>query len=558
MGSVEGMSQRPKVHLNQGTILGIIQPGSYPDPIEAFLGIPYAQPPVEDLRFRPPVRIEASSQTFEASRYGPAAPAKQLLQTTGPALEYSEDCLTVNVFRQKIPHVTNGRSLLPVAVYVHGGAFNRGTSAMHNTASMVGWSEQPFIAVSFNYRVGALGFLPSSLSAKEGALNLGLKDQILLFQWVQDNIEHFGGDKNDITLIGLSAGAHSIGRHLMRHNKQNPGPFHRVIIESGAPTSRAVRAFDAEIHEDQFREFLKEVGCPNDCPENEIFPFLRSLPLSVISGAQNKVFDRYNPSLRWAFQPVVDGEVIPSPPIESWRSGNYCKVPIMTGFNGNEGSLYVNQKMSSGKQFTRFFRTLLPGLTDADIETISTKLYPDPDTSADQTFQETRQNLRVGSQYKRLEAAYGQYAYVAPVRQTAHFASDFQTEPVFLYHWALPTTVVGGASHADNMRYETYDPQVTSLSESQNEISGFLHAYVTSFVCNKGDPNALRGRFARRPKWEPYQSGKQDLPKTMVFGRNIKELVGGANDGQVAEFLYDDWALEQCRFWWDRVELTQQ
>ena len=81
---------------------------------------------------------------------------------------------------------------------------------MHDTASMVGWSELPFIGISFGYRVGALGFLPSKLSAAEGALNLGLKDQICLLDWVEENVHHFGGDKGNVTLIGLSAGAHSV------------------------------------------------------------------------------------------------------------------------------------------------------------------------------------------------------------------------------------------------------------------------------------------------------------------------------------------------------------
>lgn len=81
---------------------------------------------------------------------------------------------------------------------------------MHNTASMVAWSEHPFVAVSFGYRIGALGFLPSSLSQKEGLLNLGLRDQLLLLQWVQENIANFGGDPANVTLFGLSAGAHSV------------------------------------------------------------------------------------------------------------------------------------------------------------------------------------------------------------------------------------------------------------------------------------------------------------------------------------------------------------
>ena len=83
---------------------------------------------------------------------------------------------------------------------------------MHNTASMVAWSESPFIGVSFGYRIGALGFLPCTLSKKEGLLNLGLHDQVLLFEWVQENIENFGGDPSNVTLFGLSAGAHSV-RH---------------------------------------------------------------------------------------------------------------------------------------------------------------------------------------------------------------------------------------------------------------------------------------------------------------------------------------------------------
>ncbi|KAI1619282.1 triacylglycerol lipase [Exophiala viscosa] len=556
MGSmpVHASSSRPSVKLRQGTVVGITQIESEAKPVEAFLGIPYALPPVSELRFRPALRVETSSKVVDASTYGPAAPGKPLL-IAGPKLEYSEDCLTVNIFRQ-IPQGSNGR-LLPVAIYVHGGAFNRGSASMHNTSSMVAWSEQPFIAVSFNYRIGSLGFLPSKLSAKEGALNLGLKDQILLFEWVQENIESFGGDKGDITLFGLSAGAHSIGHHLMRHTDENPGPFHRVIIESGAPTSRAVRAFDAEIHERQFREFLDEVGCPNDLVEEEVFPFLRSLPLAIIIDAQNAVFDRYNPSLRWAFQPVIDGEVIPRRPIDSWRSGNYYKVPIMTGFNGNEGSLYVNKKMATDEQFRQFFHTLLPQLPISDVETIAQKLYPDPQQSGDLTYQETRQDSAVGPQYKRIEAAYGQYAYVAPVRQTANLASRAQSEPVYLYHWALPTSVIGGASHADNMRYETYGSEIRSLSETQMTISGMLHAYITSFICNKGEPNAIAGRFAHRPKWETYV-GDHEIPRSMIFGKNLHELIGGENHGDPAQCIYDEWAMEQCHFWWDKVELTQQ
>jgi carboxylesterase type B len=194
------------VILPQGRVAGVQLEDTFPQPVDAFLGIPYALPPVGDLRFRPAVKVSKSTDIIDGSRYGPAAPGKALL-AGGPKLEQSEDCLTANVFR---PSGSRDAGRLPVAIYIHGGAFNRGSASMHDTASMVAWSEEPFVAVSFGYRLGAFGFLPSSLTNKEGLLNLGLRDQILLFQWVQENIEAFGGDPGNVTLFGLSAGAHSV------------------------------------------------------------------------------------------------------------------------------------------------------------------------------------------------------------------------------------------------------------------------------------------------------------------------------------------------------------
>lgn len=341
---------------------------------------------------------------------------------------------------------------------------------------------------------------------------------------------------------------------MMKHTESNPGPFHRVIIESGSPTSRAVRRYDADVHEQQFKDYLKETGCPDDTPEDQIFPFLRSLPLEVITRAQDTVFDKYNPSLRWAFQPVIDGDIIPRAPLETWKLGNYYKIPIMTGFCHNEGSLYVDKQMSAAEQFTQFFQNLLPTLPSEDINTID-KLYPDPDSTDDTTYKVPSTIKGVGSQYSRIEAAYAHYAYVAPVRQTAHLASaNPSAPPTYLYHWTPITTVVGGASHGDNMRYETCNPDVVSRSENQRNLAGTLHAYMTSFICNKGDPNALAGEWRARPTWEPYLHHE---PKTMVFGAGNEELIGGP-DGVAAQMSRDLWAEEQCHFWWDKVELSQQ
>lgn len=148
----------PAVKISQGTVVGLTLSEALPSPVDAFRGIPYALPPTGDRRFRPATRVETSlDSVIDASKYGPAAPGKPLL-AGGPKLEYSEDCLHANVFRPATQS-NEGASKLPVAIYIHGGAYNRGTASMHNTASMVAWSEAPIIAVSFNYRIGALGFL---------------------------------------------------------------------------------------------------------------------------------------------------------------------------------------------------------------------------------------------------------------------------------------------------------------------------------------------------------------------------------------------------------------
>jgi len=157
MGAAK-LSSDPAVKISQGTVVGRTLSEALPSPVDAFRGIPYALPPTGDLRFRPAVKVESSPDSvIDASKYGPAAPGKPLL-AGGPKLEYSEDCLHANVFRPAV-QTTGGASKLPVAIYIHGGAYNRGTASMHNTASMVAWSEAPIIAVSFNYRIGALGFL---------------------------------------------------------------------------------------------------------------------------------------------------------------------------------------------------------------------------------------------------------------------------------------------------------------------------------------------------------------------------------------------------------------
>lgn len=286
---------------------------------------------------------------------------------------------------------------------------------------------------------------------------------------------------------------------------------------------------------------------PSNIPDNEIIPFLRTLPSETVQQAQTEIFDKYNPSLKWAFQPVIDRDVIPRPPLETWRSGKWHKVPIMTGFQRNEGSLYVDKAMSKSDEFVHFFRELLPLLSEEDLQTID-ELYPDPAKVPNSPYKEDRDG--VGPQYKRIEAAYGHYAYVAPARQTAEFASS--DIPVYLYQWAAISTLLNGAQHADNARYEVCDPKVLAISENQADLARTLNSYVTNFI-TRGDPNSASNSEGR-PEWVTY---RKDSPKALVFGLGNEELIGGGL-GRTATLVDDEWGRKESEFWWSKVDLSQQ
>lgn len=325
-------------------------------------------------------------------------------------------------------------------------------------------------------------------------------------------------------------------------------------MESGAATSRAVYPYNHNLHELQFKEFLVEAGC-SGLEEDGIMSCLRSKPALTIALASSKIFSRYESSDRWAFQPVIDGDIIKQAPIKAWEAGSWNKVSILTGFNTNEGTSFVPLEMSESEEFINFFRLLIPAMPEKDLEKLD-QLYPDPLKYPSSPYAETR-NIRVGAQFKRVEAAYGNFAYICPVRQTVHHASAGQQAPVYLYHWALNKTVKGGASHADQTEYETYSRGVRQISAAQEEIAGTLHAYFTSFLTT-GDPNAVPGRFPDRPEWKAFGGRWWKKNRTlMLFGEGNDERAGGGGIGIPAQIANDVWSQDECEFWSNRSILTE-
>jgi triacylglycerol lipase len=398
---------------------------------------------------------------------------------------------------------------------------------------MLAHSASPFLAISFNYRLGALGFLNCAFTSKQGLLNLGLHDQVMLLEWVQANAAAFGGNPKSVTVIGLSAGAHSIGHHILNINEKRQ-LFHRAVIESGAATSRATHMPDSALHESQFAKFL---ACLRLSPESpDLMRDLRAAPIHKIVEAQNSVFAEYNPSIRWAWQPVIDDDIISRVPLEGWRSGQYHHVPILTGFNHNEGSRYVPRMTSTSLEFRSFFKELLPQLSSGQLDQLEA-LYPDPNTHSKHADPRDVKALNIGAQYARVEKAYGHYAYVAPVRQTAR-SNKAKT---WLYHWALNGDEVFGANHADNMWYEMMAPSRRKVSAIHEAIAKAFHGAVTRFIVH-GDPGV---------DWRPFGDGEE----TMIFGRGNDEAIGGKNKGEVKVMEHDVWGEDECEFWWQVKEI---
>ncbi len=362
-----------------------------------------------------------------------------------------------------------------------------------------------------------------------------------------------------LTLLVYVLTTNKIGHHLL-HNTHEAPPFKRVILESGAATARAVYTPSHPLHEEQFQEFLKRIHIP-PTPKSKILPALRAKTFQEIKKASGAIFEKYNPSVRWPFQPVIDGPggMIPIAPIAAWKAGTFHRVPILTGFNTNEGSMFVPEDASTSKEFTNFFHTLLPSLSKYDLDLLN-EVYPDSLLGKDEKYKETEK--RLGSQFTRLQQAYGHFAYIAPVLQTASFASSppdsassaKDTPPVYLYEFALPTKAILLAYHGSHSTFITHSPEIKHLPPTIKEMSDTMHAYWTSFILT-GDPNAVKGKLGDRDIWPTFHAeGKRDM---IVFGEGNSELIGGKEKGDAVKIGSDAGVREVCKFWMDRTEIFE-
>lgn len=303
---------------------------------QVFCGIPYARPPLNGLRFRAPVRPEPWRDVRPARRFGRAAPqvgrANRLVRAfIGVAdVAQSQDCLYLNVWT---PASDGARR--PVMVWFHGGAFilGSGSTVLYDGAQLV--HEGDVVVVTCNYRLGALGYLDwRSLAPGGGDLpeaNLGVRDQIAVLEWVRDHIECFGGDPEKITIFGESAGGMSVGTLLGTPRAR--GLFHAAILQSGAAHNVATREQAAVAA----RHFFDSLGIRQ--PSYEV---LERLTVAEIMRAQLQTITELG-FLEGIlpFQPSLDDDLIPAPPLRSIGNGSARGVPVMVGTNRDEWKLFM-------------------------------------------------------------------------------------------------------------------------------------------------------------------------------------------------------------------------
>lgn len=474
------------VRVDGGDVQGVVADG-----VESFKGIPYAAPPVGELRWRPPQPAAPWTGVRQASEFGadcmqgrfgpPPAPGAP------PTRVPSEDCLFLNVWRPAGPTTTR----LPVMVWIYGGAFVGGSGASPFTSGAQ-FARQGVVLVSLNYRVGRFGFFAfpalSRERPEEPKGNYAYMDQMAALQWVKRNIAAFGGDPGNVTIFGFSAGGVSV--HSLLASPMARGLFHKAIVQSGGSrdsvlTARPLRADGVDPNYPVSAEtlgitFARSMGLEGI--DQAALASLRALSAEQVLRGVPAPAGTNTPQVETT--PILDGRLITETAETAYKARRQPRVPLLLGSNSADTAGNRIRATSKDQFFARF------GQWSSQAQAAY-----DPDGSAD-----------LAAMIARANDDFGQ---AEPARFAAN-AFAAHGSPVYLYRFsyvqaALREQMRAGAPHGGEIGYvfgTLTARQGTTLTPEDQAVSRLAQRYWVNFA-RSGDPNG-----AGLPAWPRHDPGK--------------------------------------------------
>ncbi|XP_037336817.1 neuroligin-2a isoform X1 [Pungitius pungitius] len=510
-------SKHPLVTTNYGKIRGIKKDlnNEILGPVEQYLGVPYATAPIGDRRFQPPEAPGSWQEIRNATQFAPVCPQNvhgvlpeimlpvwftdNLDVAAGYIQNQSEDCLYLNIYvptedgpltkkhdessmNKPRDEDIRDRRKKPVMLFIHGGSYMEGTGNMFDASVLAAYGN--VIVVTMNYRLGVLGFLSTGDQSAKG--NYGLLDQIQALRWLNENIGHFGGDPDRITIFGSGAGASCVNLLILSHHSE--GLFHRAIAQSGT----AISSWSVNYQPLKYTKILaRKVGCTYtetadlvDCLRRKNF---RELVDQDIQPARYHI----------AFGPVVDGDVVPDDPEILMQQGEFLNYDILIGVNQGEGLKFVDDSEDNDGISAAAFDYTISNFVD------NLYGYPEGKDILRETikFMYTDWADRDNGDMRRktLLALFTDHQWVAPAVATAKLHAEFQS-PVYFYtfyhHCQTETRPEwADAAHGDEIPYVFGVPMIgatdlfpCNFSKNDVMLSAVVMTYWTNFA-KTGDPN---------------------------------------------------------------------
>ncbi len=495
-------SQAQLVKTNAGIVKGATE-----GDVTIFKGIPYAAPPVGEFRWRPPQPVKPWSGERDATTFckdcGQAGWGQGGRQKISP--NSGEDCLALNIWK---PSSAQKGAKLPVMVWIHGGGFTGGSGASPQNFGHE-FAKQGVILVNINYRLGRLGFFAHPALSKEFPNepkgNYGYMDQIAALQWIQTNIDAFGGDPKNVTIFGFSAGGVSV--HSLLTIPAAKGLFHKLISESGGGrdgvlTGRPIGKENADVFyhisaETIGMNFAKSKGIEGT--DAEALAKLRALNVEdIVDGGQET--DGPNGPRTYS-GPILDGKLVVETAESAYMAGRQPKMPIMIGNCSAEiGGAFVSNAKTKEELFASF----------GDLE-VDAKAAYDPDGT--KTFNEIVTKFNTD------------WVWGEPARMTARTFLD-KKAPTYMYQFGYVPTAAQqrspyGAGHGSEVSFvfNTLDaPRFgppSKPTELEYELAKKMNAYWVNFA-KTGNPNG-----AGLPNWPIYNKQNQEMLDVELDGKIV-------------------------------------